>query len=129
MFTDKVTLYNHYVSQSKDMWSRYVLDGVQVNETTDNEMDSEGAMSLTEELSVTIPYMSGYVSPKEFAGTGFTFGLDNLDVLVCGEVSDVIGDDFTISDLRRKYRSSGVIKNVKDNTRRTMLKHWRVVAK
>ena len=77
LFGDTVTLYNHY----KNKWYRTVLAGVQWVSKVTKTVDSDGKMHVTPEIGVTVPYRSGYVPPKKYTGEGFTFGLDNLDVI------------------------------------------------
>lgn len=125
MLTDTITLYNHY----KGHWMRTVLKGVQWTEKVTKTVDSSGVLHATPEVSITVPFRPGYVSPKLYRGEGFTFGLGNLDVVVLGECVMEISDTYTISDLQAEYPSSATIYAVKDNTIRTYLKHWKVAAK
>ena len=129
MFTDTVTLYNRFKDGGEDRWHRTVLTGVQVSTIAMMNTDTDGKITNTEDISVTIPFVEGYVEPKRYVGRGFTFGLDNLDVLVVGEVRDEITEEFTISKLLRKYQTAGTITEVNDNTQRSLLKHWKVTAR
>ena len=125
LFGDVVTLYNHYDGK----WYRTVLTGVQWTEKTTKTVDSDGKMHVNPEIGLTVPYRAGYVLKKEYVGRGFTFGLDNLDVVVLGCCEAEITDDYTITDLKRDYESAATIYTVSDNTLRPLLKHWSVSAK
>lgn len=123
VFTDTVTLYNHY----NDSWYRTILEDVQWTEKTERTVDSDGVMHLTPSVTVTVPYRAGYVEPGAYKGEGFTFGLDNLDIVVLGECDKVISDTYTITDLQEEFRAA-TISAVSNNTQRKLLKHWRVTA-
>lgn len=125
IFTDTVTLFNHY----KGEWFKTILPGVQWKDTITRTVDSDGKITITPEASLTVPVRAGYVEPKAFTGEGFTFGTGNLDVIVLGEISDEITQDFTITHLKRKYDHAATIYGVSDNTLRAMLRHWKVVAR
>lgn len=123
IFTDTVTIYNHL----NDKWYRTVLEGVQWSEKTEKTIDSNGVMHLTPSISVTVPYRTGYVDHREYTGIGFTFGLDNLDIIVLGACDKEITDSYTITNLQKDFRAA-TVKSLKDNTLRQFLKHWRVIA-
>ncbi len=125
LFTDTVTLFNHY----KGQWFKTVLPGVQWKDKVSKTVDTSGRIVVTQEVSLTVPVRTGYVEPKAFTGEGFTFGTGNLDVIVLGEVDDAITADFTITSLRKKYDPVATIYAVSDNTLRQQLKHWKVMAK
>lgn len=123
IFTDTVTLYNHYDGR----WYKTVLGGVQWTEKTEKTVDSDGVMHFTPSVTVTVPYRDGYVEPMAYQGEGFTFGLENLDVVVLGRCGKAISDEYTITDLQAEFRAA-TVSAVKDNTQRKLLKHWRVTA-
>ena len=123
VFIDTVTLYNHYENE----WYKTVLKDVQWTEKIERTVDSDGVMHLTLSVTVTVPYRAGYVEPKTYKGEGFTFGLDNLDIIVLGKCDKNISDTYTITDLQNEYRAA-TISAVKDNTQRKLLKYWRVMA-
>ena len=125
LFTDTVTLFNHY----KGQWLKTVLPGVQWKDKVSKTVDTSGRIVVTQEVSLTVPVRSGYVEPKAFTGKGFTFGTGNMDVIVLGEIDDEITADFTITSLRKKYDHVATIYAVSDNTLRQQLKHWKVMAK
>ncbi len=125
LFTDTVTLFNHY----KEQWFKTVLTGVQWKDKVTKTVDTSGKIVITPEVSLTVPARGGYVEPRAFTGEGFTFGTGNMDVIVLGEVDEEITADFTITSLRKKYDRAATIYAVSDNTLRQQLKHWKVMAK
>lgn len=125
LFTDTVTLYNHY----KGTWHRTVLHDVQWTDKVTKTIDQDGKIVITPEVSLTVQKRPGYVEPRTYTGTGFTFNPNNLDVVVLGEISDEITADFTITSLKKKYEHVVTIYGISDNSLRIMLKHWRVKAR
>lgn len=97
LFTDTVTLFNHY----KGQWLKTVLPGVQWKDKVSKTVDTSGRIVVTQEVSLTVPVRSGYVEPKAFTGKGFTFGTGNMDVIVLGKIDEEITADFTITSLRK----------------------------
>lgn len=124
IFTDTITVYNHYNAK----WFATVLDGVQWTEKVEKVIDSDGIMQLTPYVTVTVPYRDGYVDHREYNGKGFTFGLDNLDVIVLGVCNKAITNTYSITDLQSEHRAV-TISAVSDNTLRQRLKHWKVIAR
>lgn len=123
IFTDTATIYNHF----NDKWYRTVLEGVQWSEKTEKTVDADGVMHLTPSVSLSVPFRPGYVEWRDFKGDGFTFGLDNLDVVVLGACDKEMTDSYTITNLQKDFKAA-TVKSVKDNTLRQFLKHWKVVA-
>lgn len=125
LFTDTVTLFNHY----KGQWFKTVLPAVQWKDKVTKTVDTSGRIVATPEVSLTVPERAGYIEPKAFTGTGFTFGTGNLDVIVLRKIDEEITADFTITSLRKKYDHVATIYAVSDNTLRPQMKHWKVMAK
>ena len=125
LFTDTITLYNYY----NGAWYCSVLEGVQWQDKATKTVDSNGKMHITLEVNITVPYRGGYAPPNKYAGDGFTFGLDDLDVIVLGECDKEITDSYTITQLLKDESKAATIYAAEDNTLRSLLKHWRVYAK
>lgn len=125
LFTDTITLYNHHDGK----WRRSVLNGVQWQDKVTKTVDSNGKMHITPEVNITVPYRDGYVSPNKYVGNGFTFGLDDLDVVVLGVCDKEITDSYTITQLLKDESKAATIYAAEDNTLRSLLKHWRIYAK
>lgn len=128
LFTDTITLYNHYKRDGDDAWNRTVLKGVRWTEKKEKTVSQNGVLAIADYISITVPGREGYIAPKEYAGTDFTFGLGNLDFVVYGDVTDEI---VTAKDLAALKKAHDVytVSSVSDNTQRKHLKHWRVIAK
>ena len=124
LFGDAVTLYNHHQKQ----WFKTVLEGVQWTEKTTKTVDPDGKIHVVPEVGITVPYRDGYTPPEEYAGEGFTFGLDNLDVVVLGDYPEEITGSYAITNLRKDY-AAATIYAAQDNTLRPLLKHWQVMAR
>jgi len=129
IFNNVVTLYNHYIHNDSDVWKRTVLAGVQWTEKNIKAIGTDGKLSVVPEITITIPERAGYIESASFEGSGFTFGLDNLDVVTLGICEKEITDEFSITDLRRERPNTATIYAVADNTKAQRLKHWQVNAK
>ncbi|MDD3212777.1 MAG: hypothetical protein PHY64_03850 [Eubacteriales bacterium] len=137
LFGDTVTLYNRYRVNRADAWQRTVLTGVQVRQRVEKTVDSSG-LHVARSVSVTIPVdvdAGGrhYLPPALFAGSdnrAAYWSLDaehNLDVIVLGECSAELTDEYTLDDLKKEH-GYATVKAVADNTLRPRLKHWKVTA-
>ena len=124
LFNEKITLYNNIDGES---WKRTVLDRVMVNRSYDRVMDSDGVIHTKPVVKVTVPYRKGYTSPKNFTGEGFTFGVDNLDIIALGVLTEQITASNTITQVKRNNPDVWTIKGVEDNSKRTFLPHWVIV--
>lgn len=112
--TDTITLYK---KNSDNTFSRFVVDGVQWTER-DEVVNSNGQVNVAKHVSITF-----------FEGTYEDLDLVNFtkeDAIFYGNVTDKVVDG-KISTLLKKYRKSGVIKSVKDNSNRDYLKNIKVV--
>lgn len=117
VFTDTVTVYNQ-ISDSE--WKRTFVEGVQWSEKTEKQ-NNNGKLSIVKYVSVTFP---------EGTYEGLTFNpLNESDCIVLGIVEDVVTGEKgnRITDLLKKHPESGLIKAVKDNSSRDLLKNIKVV--
>lgn len=117
VFTDTVTIYNK-ISESE--WKRTVVKGVQWSEKTDKK-NVDGVLSVVRYVSITFP---------EGTYEGLTLNsYSEEDCIVYGEIEDIIdgAKGQRISDLMKKYRRSGIIQAVNDNSNRDFLKNIKVV--
>lgn len=124
IFTDTVTLYNHYKNNGADMWKKTVIEGCQWSQHRDLDIDTDGKLLIANYATVSIPLIDGYVKPDDFEGQGFTFNPGNLDVIAIGNQSTVITDD-NINEVCQREEFATII-SVNDNTNRDHLKFWRV---
>lgn len=126
VFTDTVTIYNHYKENGADKWKKTVIEGCQWSDHRDLDIDTDGKLLIANYATISIPMIDGYVKPEDFNGTGFTFNPGDLDVIAIGEQSTVITDD-NIDAVCRGDDFMTII-SVNDNTNRDHLKFWRLTA-
>ncbi len=130
LFTDIVTVYNHYIDpDGVDRWKRTVIKGVQ---WTHNRVELKlgGNIQSNDRVeSLTIDFCRDYgndpyILPKEFDGvTGWTLNTeDGQDIIVLGEVTTEIDENFNISDLLQTYQYVGIVTSVTDNRNRRFLR-------
>ena len=121
LFTDTITLYNHRNS----VWKRVPLQSVMVVRDVEKVVNSDGVLKHVPVVKITVPQRWGYVSPAEYTGKGFTFGLDNLDIITLGHCKEELTED-NFSEFKKRP-DTWTIKAVEDNTNRNQLPHWLVI--
>lgn len=137
LFTDTVTVYNHYRENRADFWQRTVLRGVQWRQKVVQSSDSAGSIVLSTETSVTIPAgvdagERAYAAPSDFqtAEDRSSFWTLNPasgdDFLLPGEHTEELTDSMTADELLAL--GGVVIRAVRDNTIRPLLRTWKVTA-
>ena len=132
IFTDTITIYNHYKEDGHDKWQRTVLFGCQWRRKIIRTVDSSGKIIKTVEVSVTIPYRSGYVSATEWIKLAdrkgkWTVGTErNLDILTLGKCEIELSETYTPKKLMKDRQDVIIAGTLADNTNRDHLKHWRV---
>ncbi len=117
LFTDTVTIYNK-VSDTE--WRRTVVEGVQWSDKSERKNEN-GRILVARYAVVTFP-----------EGTYDGLLLDTSqseDCIVFGVIEDkVTGEKGSrLSDLMKKYKKSGLIQSVNDNSNRDYLKNMKVV--
>jgi len=126
-FTDTITVYNHYKQGNEDRWQRNVLNACQWTERQKETVSTDGKIVCSQEVTVSILGRTGY-EKKHTGGTNFSFGLDNLDLVINGECSLEIDEETSITTLRKNHSAKTIV-GLTDNTgigRR--LKYWRISA-
>ena len=117
VFTDTVTIFNKI---SDTEWKRTVVEGVQWSEKTDKK-NADGVVSVVRYTVITFPQ-----------GTYENLSLDAYndgDFIVYGAVTDVPDGvrGNRASDMLNRYKKSGTIQSVNDNSNRDLLKNIKVV--
>ena len=135
IFTDTITVYNHLPD---DRYQRTVIKGVMVTGKTVKTVAADGKVNLATTVNVTIPEAAlcdrKYLQKHDFrrlADTSEYWTLDeagNLDVIVQGEVTTEITDEYRIKHLRTDY-DCVTVASVSDNRNKPRLKHIKVVCK
>lgn len=134
IFTDTITIFNHYKENGHDRWKRTVLTNCQWVRKIVRTVDSGGKLIKTPEVKVTIPYRGDYISAATWAKlpdkTGFwTIDTEHgLDMLVLGGVPKELSENYTPKMLGRDYPDVITAKTLADNTNRDRLKHWKVTS-
>lgn len=135
-----ITIYNRKKSSSDDTWQRTVIHGVDYSYRLEKTVSSNGAVVMTELLTVIIPITASangreYIDAVQFSKlddvskywTIDTSG--NKDMIVCGEIDKEISEVYKITELKKDYQKVGVVSGFSDNTDARMLKHYKVVCK
>lgn len=116
-FADKtVTLYNRRDDKDDNgrtivTWRRTALAGCSWTRRTVRGLDN-GTAKIGETLICKIPESPAYLPPDIWAGLEDVEGYFTLwagDIIVCGEVTDEIGNGLTETALRAKYARRGVM--------------------
>lgn len=140
LFTDKATIYNHYVDNGVDKWHRSVIEGVQWSHNKIETNVSGGTQTQARVESITFDFTKNYrnplyVNPNVYADltdkSGF-WTLDSknkLDVIVYGECQSEISASYKLANLAKDNQYCGTVSAVSDNRNRTFLKNIKVVAK
>lgn len=138
MFNQTVTVINRYHDKSikKDIWNKTILEGCMWRTRTEKTV-SNNVIQADDYVSLTVPYRTGYLPPKQYAKVGidelkkfFTFDAEsNLDIIVLGEVTQNITDEYTITNVKKDYDFVATISAVSDNTMVDGLRNWKVTGK
>lgn len=140
LFTDVMTVFNHYKTPNGDAWKRTIVPGVQWAHNRIETTVSQSALIPTRVESITIDFgtrrtSDNYVDPITFSkmpdkGNKWTLDTRNgLDICVLGAVYKDLDSSYTIKDLRNDFQYLGTVSAVSDNRNRTFLKNIKVVVK
>ena len=131
LFTDTMTVYNHYTTASTDKWQRTIVKGVQWrnNKVLTNVSGTTLSRKVVDSITIDFGHDYGnkaYVTPEEFKALAdksnvWTLDAEGLDVLVYGECQTEV----TTSP---KMLGRVTVREVADNRNRTFLKNIKVVA-
>lgn len=138
MATDTATLY----MKLGNSWIRVALRGVVWSQKIVRSIGANGALQLARQTVLIIPAEISarigddaviHVDPKVYATLtedqrAGAWTLDKGFVIVRGEVTAEITDEYKISDLKAASDTYATIQTITDNTRRVALKHWQVEA-
>lgn len=142
-FTDVMTVYNYRRDGAGERWLRTVVKGIQWRHGKRRVTISDGVFTDEPEESLTIDFQRAYegnkpyVQPLEYrklsseeAAEYWTLDHSNgMDVVVCGEVVQEIGADYSISQLKKDYPHTVTVVSVADNRNRPRLKNIKAVAR
>lgn len=134
IFTDTITIYNHYKEDGHDKWQRTVLRSCQWRRKIIRSVDSAGRVLKTSEVSVTIPYRGGYVSAEEWEKLtdkrrNWTIDTEcGLDMIALGEVEYELSEAYPPRKLKHDHADTITAATLSDSTNRDRLKHWKVTS-
>lgn len=113
LFTDTVTIFN-------GEGAGRIVKGVQWSEKVEKSV-SDKKLSVTKYISITFPQGTYEDVPFDL--------YDENTCIVYGEVSDAITQErgSRITDLTKRYKRSGFVQSVNDNSGRSYLKNIKVV--
>jgi hypothetical protein len=126
VFSDTITLYNHYTENGEDKWKKTVLEDCQWSPNRTMEMSTDGKLMVADYATVSVLFRDGYVAPDDFTGNGFTFQPKNLDIVALGKRTEMVTEN-NINELCARDDFLTII-SVNDNTGRDRLKFWRLTA-
>ena len=138
-----ITVYNYCRNSDKaEYWQRTVIYGVEYSYHLEKTVSSNGALVLTELLSVIIPAEAdasgkSYIDCVSYSGLldgerGQYWTINpscNKEIIVCGESDREITEEYKITDLKKDFQKAGTIAGFSDNTEGALLKHYKVVCK
>ena len=139
LFTDTMTIYNHYKENGKDLYKRTVLKGVQWAHNRVQTTTNGGVQNEVKVESVTIDFggkygNEEYINPIDFkkesdhTGHWTLNSKDGQDIAVLG-IGAEITDTYTIKNLKADFQYHGTVAEVSDNRNRTFLKTIKAVIK
>ena len=139
LFTDTMTVYNHYMEDGQDKYKRTIVRGVQWSHSRVMTTTSGNAMSEDRVESITIDFDANYgneqyINPIEFKKEDDHIGhwtlnqKDGKDIALLG-VGNEITPDYTVKQLKADHQYIGTVISVADNRNRQFLKTIKVVVK
>lgn len=137
LFTNTVTVLNHYRRQREDLWQATVLSGVQVRCVVKSVLNTTGQWVTEMETQITIPADADaggrrYGKPAAFlqadeterSGLWTLDPVNGMDLILPEPYTGDMVDAQILSDLQRE--GAVTVMAVSDNTLRPRLKHWKV---
>lgn len=143
LFCDIATVYNYHESEDgTESWSRTLIKGVQWRHNRNEVSTSNGVQTENKAESITIDFGRNYGNKPYLQPIEYNRLSDDArpnywtlnakcgkDVIVMGEATQEIGQDFKISELREQHQYAVTVTSVSDNRNMPRLKHIKVVAK
>lgn len=133
LFTDVITVFNHSTNQDGgDIWKRTIIKGVQWTHAKLQTKTASGIQTETRVESLTIDFNhdygnDAYTPSKSYTGNGWTLNsTDGLDIVVLGEITQDITDEYPLEKLFDTYEYVGKVTEVIDNRNRRFLRTIKV---
>ena len=141
LFSDKITIYNHYVASNVDVWQRTLISGVDWRDSREYQLNGNSSIDDNSKAQITIPTTSkssrNYIEWKAFnalnnsskANYWTANPTSSKDIVVFGDTNKDITSSYSIDDLLAEFEKAGIITTVLDRTNKTYLKHRTLVIK
>lgn len=132
IFTDTVTIYNHFTENGEDRWKRTVLNMCHWNCETLKTVQPDGKVHISDVVSLTILDRQGYAHKKDWIKNREGWTVDpecNKDIVVLGVCEKELSREYRLKDFKREVPNVMTVAGLADNTNRDRLKHWRVIAR
>lgn len=130
-----LTLYNRYIDDGAEEYQRTQIEAVAWENRKGANVLRTGGDLAADQAAIYIPFAQGegYVGPKAWQALETKTGAWTLqvgDFVVKGLISDEIGAEFTMSDLKAKYDDVLRITSVDTmDLGSVAMRHWKVGAK
>lgn len=139
LFTDVMTIYNHYKVDGEDRYKRTVVKGVQWSHNRLQTTISGGVMTERRVESITIDFDADYGNEEYINPIVFSKETDHSghwtlnskggqDIAILG-IGSEITNEYTIKNLKADHQYVGTVAEVADNRNRRFLKTIKVVVK
>jgi hypothetical protein len=144
LMIDTITLYNRYSIglppfPQKAGYKKTVIKNVMWKDKVHYTLDGNGKSFIVQTVSITIPAEAEiedgkkYITPAGYAKLAvddnkyWTLNIDraNPDIMVLGECPAVITDSYTITQLKKDYKTTDIAA-VSDSTNQDVLPQWKV---
>lgn len=142
LFTDVMTVYNHFRSGDTEGWTRSVVRGVQWSHNKTEMIVVEGVQAETKAEKITVDFQRNYGNkpylppdeyrklPPEQSSAYWTLDAKSgQDVIVLGETEQEIDRGYRLSQLKKDFQYAVTVTSVSDNRNRMRLKNIKVVGK
>lgn len=140
LFNETMTVYNFSLEDGVEKWRRTVIRGVQWRHRKKEVTVKDQVATESRVESITVDFQQShgnrpYVNPDQYrklpaAEKDRCWTLDDRtekDVIVYGEQTEEISEEYRLSSLMKDYQYAETVKAVSDNRNRRGLKHIKVV--
>lgn len=140
LFNETMTVYNFSLEDGVEKWRRTVIRGIQWRHRKKEVTVKEQVATENRVESITVDFQRSYgnrpyVIPDQYrklspAEKDRCWTLDDRtekDVVVYGEQTEEISEEYRLSSLMKDYQYAATVKAVSDNRNRRGLKHIKVV--
>lgn len=140
LFNETMTVYNFSLEDGVEKWRRTVVRGIQWRHRKKEVTVKDQVATESRVESITVDFQRSYgnrpyVIPDQYRKLPAEekdrcWTLDDRtekDVVVYGEQTEEISEEYRLSSLMKEYQYAATVKAVSDNRNRRGLKHIKVV--